>query len=88
MPHVELLHRLRMLGGDMAVADVFANDRPILALYQGIVLAAIGSALGELDQQILEQLRHFVVDVFRPVVGMKAQNPERKLVQHGFQHRD
>jgi len=76
-----------MLAGNVALANVFAYDRPVLAFYQRIVLAAIGAALGELDQQTLEQLGHFVVDVLRAVVGVEAQNPEGKLVQHGFQHR-
>ena len=77
--HVELPHRLRMPGGDVPVADVFANDGAVLAflapsedgmftlspdkdafaasLLVGVVLSAVGPALGELDQQVLQQDR-------------------------------
>jgi hypothetical protein len=32
----------------------------------------------------MQQFGHGVIDEFRAVVGMKAQNPEGELVQHCF----
>jgi hypothetical protein len=47
---VKLVHRFGVFGGDVSVAHVLANDRSVFALYQRVVLAATGAALGELDQ--------------------------------------
>ena len=76
-----------MFGSNVTVADMLANDRSILAFHQRIVLRPIGSALGELDQQSLEQLGHLVVDILRAVVGVEAQNPKGKLMQDRLQDR-
>src|SRR5271165_4385562 len=76
-----------MRGGDVPVANVLANDRSVFSFHQSVVLSPIGPALGELDQQALEQLRHFVVDVLRTVVGMETHDFEGKLMQDRFQHR-
>ena len=87
MRRVKLLHRFGVFGSDVSVAHVLANDRPVFAFYQRVVLAATRAALGELDQQILEQFVYLVVDVFRAVVGMKSQNPKWKLMQDRLQYR-
>ena len=60
---------------------------PFLPSTRALSCTAVGAALGELDQQLLEQLGHSVVDVLRAIVGMKPQNPKGKLVQDRFQHR-
>src|ERR1019366_6398801 len=84
---VELVYRFGMFGGDVSVAYVLANDRPVLAFHQRIVLAPIGPAFGQLDQQMLEHFVHLVIDVFRAVVGMNLHNHEGKLMQDCLQHR-
>ena len=45
-----------------------ANDAPVLPFYQCLVIGMAGSALGELDQQLVEKLHHFLVDVLAAVV--------------------
>src|ERR1039457_4035862 len=76
-----------MLAANVAVPDQLAYDRAVLAFHQRIVLTAIGPALGELRQPVLQQLRHRVVDVLRAVVGVQAQDHKWKLMQDRFQHR-
>jgi len=72
--------------GDVAIADVLADDRSILALHQGVVVAVPRPGLGLRDQQFIEQFRHDVVDELTAVVGMKPQNAEGKLPEQGLQH--
>jgi hypothetical protein len=88
MRGVELLHFLGMLARNVSIADVLADHRSVLALHQRIVLAAMGSALGELHTQLLQQTRHGVIDKLRSIVGMQTQNAEGKLMEHGLQYRD
>src|SRR5665213_1185755 len=83
---VELVNGFGVLAADVAVANVLADDRSVLAFYQRVVLGPIGAAFGEFDQQTFEQLRQFVIDVLRAVVGVKAENTEGKLMQDRPQH--
>jgi len=46
----ELVERLGVLRGDMAIADVLANHRPVLGFNQPIVVAVAGPRLGLLHQ--------------------------------------
>jgi hypothetical protein len=83
---VERLQGRSVFRGDVSEADVLADDRSIFALHQGVVIAVPRPALGLLDQQFVEQLGHDMVDELTAVVGMKPQNAEGKLPQHGLQH--
>ena len=67
------------------VANQLAHHRAIFAFYQRVVLAAAGPAFGELGVQLLQHLRHSMIDVFRAVVDVKPQYHERKLRQHCLQ---
>ena len=42
---IELLQPFGMLAGSVTVAHVFADDGPVLAFHQSIVLAAVGRLL-------------------------------------------
>lgn len=84
---VEFLHRFGVLGRDVTVTDVLADDRAVLAFHQRVVLASIGPALGEFHEQLPQHRGHLVVDELGTVVGMKAQNAEGKLMQDRLQHR-
>ena len=76
------------LGGkalrNMAVAQVFAHDRPVFGLRQPVVVAVPGSGFGELHTQLLQELGHCVIDVLRAVVRVKAQDLKRKAFEQGF----
>jgi len=72
----------------MAVAKLLAHDRGVLAFRQGIVIAVAGARFGELDAQLLQQLRDPLVDVFRAVVGVEAAQDEGESLEHLLQGRD
>ena len=46
---VELLQQLGAIRGNVAVADMFADDSPVFAFHEGIVLTAAGARTSELD---------------------------------------
>ncbi len=71
----------------MSIPHVLANRRAVLGFHQTIVIAVPGPALGLLDRQFAEQLRHRVVHKLASVIGMKAVNGKRKLFQHRRQQR-
>jgi hypothetical protein len=56
------------------------------AAVQGVTRAAFRSGTSEFHQQLIEQLGHGVIDELRAVVGVKAQNEKRELMQR-FQTR-
>src|SRR5579863_7079711 len=70
----------------MSVAHVLADDRSILALHQGVVVTVPRPRFGLLHQKLVEQLGADVVDELTAIVGMKPQEAEGKLPQHGLQH--
>src|SRR5208337_3836359 len=47
---------------DVAVAHVLANHRAILGFHQSVIVAVPGTALGLLDQQLVQQTGHGLVD--------------------------
>ena len=84
---VENFDRRRVRRRDVRVSHVLAHHRSVLRLHQAIVVGVPRPRFGLLDQQLVEQLGHRMVDELAAVVGMKTPNAERKLLQHGFQHR-
>ena len=72
---------------DVFVAEDLAHHRAILGLGQAVVVAAARAAARELDAQLLQHRCNAMVDVLAAVVGMKAQDLERKLLEHLHDHR-
>ncbi len=84
---IKAMNGLRVFAGDVAVAHVLADDGAILAFHQPVVVAVAGPAFGLLDQQLVQQSGHGLVDELAAVVGVKATNAEGKLAEQGGQHR-
>ncbi len=59
---------------DVSVADVFADHRAVLGLYQAVVATLPGAAFGLLDAQFIEQPGDGGVDKLAAVVGVEAAN--------------
>ena len=74
------------VAGDRVIAQVLADDAGVLGFRQGVIIAMTRPRLGELDVEFLEERSHAVVDVLRPVIGMKAVNDEGKGGQDRLQH--
>ena len=77
---VELVESRGVGRTDVSPADVFAHDGGVFRLYQAVVAALAGAALGLLDEQLLQQLRHGLVDEFAAVapheaLGRKSRKP-------------
>ena len=66
------------VAGDRVIAQVLADDAGVLGFRQGVIIAMTRPRLGELDVEFLEERSHAVIDVLRPVIGMKAVNDEGK----------
>src|SRR3989337_2574673 len=80
----ESVDRLRVVTGDVLVAQMFAHYGGILALDKGIVVTVAGARFGEFDVQLVEHFCHQTIDVFRPIIGVKAPYDEREeLEQRG-----
>ena len=71
----------------MIEAHVFADHRAVFRLHQSVVVGMARPRFGLLDQQLVQQTRHVVVDKFAAVIGMETENAERKLLQHALQQR-
>src|SRR5438270_11297633 len=78
---IESPDRLGMRGRDVAIAHMLADHSAILGFYQPVVVAVPRPRLGLFNQQFVQEPGHRMVDEFATVVGMKAANVERKLVQ-------
>jgi len=70
---VKLIHGLGVLGTDVAVADVLANNGPILRLDQAVVSGMMRPRAGLLDEQFAEQSGYGVVDELAAIVGVEAR---------------
>ena len=77
-----------MVARDVAIAEVLTYDRGVLALDQSIVVAASGTALGELDMELLQKLGDLVVDVLGAVVRVEASDKEGEGLECVFKHWD
>ena len=64
--------------GDMGITEVLAHHGTLVTFHQGVVIGVACSGLGELDQQLVEQLRDPFVEIFRAVVGVNALDEERE----------
>ena len=78
--------RIGVIGTNKSVANMLAHDSAVLAFHQRVVGGPVGPTLGEFDEQFAEQIRHILIDEFRSVVAVKAQNAKWKLVQNRFQN--
>ena len=71
--HVELLQSFGMLAGNRAITDLLADHSSVLSLHQSIVGGSVGPRLGELDQQLFQQLSQDAIDKLRTVVAVEAE---------------
>ena len=78
---MELINDRRQVLSDMAVAEVLSDDRPIFGFDQGVIVGVSSPGFGQFDQEFLEELDHMLIDVLGAVVGVKAKNNKRELVQ-------
>ena len=77
---------LRIPAGDVAVSEVLADDRAVLALDEGVVVATSGAGLGELvDVEGLQQGGDLAVDELRTVVGVESADGEGERPEQGFE---
>jgi hypothetical protein len=66
--------RCGVLGIDVSIADMFADDGAVLGLHQAVIAALSRPALGLFDEQLVEQFGDGLVDELRAVVGVEAQD--------------
>jgi len=74
--------------GNMDVAQVLGNDRPVRTFHSGIVMAGPRTGLSPFNQQRVEQCDHMLMDVLRAVIRMKRENHKREWVEEIGQHRN
>jgi len=53
--------------GNVCVAELLADDSAVLRLYEGIVVALTRARLGELDEELVEELGDDAVDELRAI---------------------
>ena len=54
---------------------------PFLDSTNAFIVGVSSAGFGQFDQEFLEELDHMLIDVLGPVVGVKAKNNKRELVQ-------
>jgi len=69
---VEVIDGIGVLGVDVSIADVFADDGAVLGLHQAVVAALPGPALDLFDGQLVEQFGDGLVDELRAVAPREA----------------
>ena len=67
--------------GDVAVAHELADDRPVFAFSERIVVGLPRPRLGEFDAQLLEQSSDVVIDILGARIGVKAANDKREAIE-------
>lgn len=69
---IEVVNRLRMLFRYMHEPHVFSYDRSVLPFDKRIVVCSSRAALRLVDQELLQELCHHLVDVLTPIVGVEV----------------
>ena len=82
---IEAVDGVGVAGIDVSISHVLADDGAVLGLDQAVVAALPGTAFGLLDEQFVEQFGDGAVDELASVVGVEAEDAERKLAQHALQ---
>ena len=59
---VKLIKLFGMLLWYVSVPQQLPDDRAVLTFYQGVIVAMPGAGLAQLDVQLVQQLRHVVVN--------------------------
>src|SRR5450631_1937359 len=73
----------------VAVSEVLSHDRAVLRLRLSIVVGLARARLGVLlDEHLVQQRSHALVDVFRAIVTVKAADDEREAAQQLLEHRN
>ena len=73
-------HRCQVLS-DMAIAKVLFDDRTIFGSNQSVIVGVSSPGFGQFDQEFLEELDPMLIDVLGAVIGVKAKNNKRELIQ-------
>ncbi len=71
----------------MDIAQLFTHYRAVLRLHQAIIVGVAWPALGEANQELVQELSYRPVDKLRPVIRMEASDNKGEVYQHGFQNR-
>jgi len=74
---IEVIDLVGMLGIDVSIADVFADDGAVFGLHQAVVAALPRPAFGLFDAQFFQQFGSRFVDELRAVVSVEAQDAKR-----------
>ena len=82
-----IVDRSGVLGLDMEIAHVLADNRPILGLHQPVVVGMSRAGFRLFDQQLVQQFGHHVVDELTAIVGMEAPHHKGELGQNRLQNR-
>ena len=77
----------RVRRGDMRVSHVLPHHRAVLRLHQPVVVGVPRPRFRLLDQQLVQQLGHGVINELAAVVRVKPAKLEGELPQHRLQHR-
>ena len=85
--HVEVVDGRGVTAWDMGIPHLLSYDTAVFALDQGIVVGPPGARFGLFDEECIEEFGNAIIDKFRSVVGMKAQDSERKTRQEFFHQR-
>lgn len=76
-----------VLPRNVPVAKPFADDGPILALDEGVVIGLACAALRLFDLEASENARDTIVDVLRSVVAVESFDHEGEQRQRFLKHR-
>ena len=78
---VKLVNQWCQVLANVAVTQMFPDDRSVFGFDQGVVIAVPGARFGQFDQEFLEELDHMLIDVFRAVISMKFKDAQGELIQ-------
>ena len=77
-----------VLLGYVGLAEMLAHHRAVLAFDKGIIVGFPCTRLGEFNEQFVEQLRHDLVHVLRPIVGVEAAQDEGERFEQRLKGRE
>lgn len=81
----ESLDLVRFASWDVAMAHLFTHDTPVLSFHQRLIIGMSWSALGEFDEQLVEQLSDHAIDKLATVIRMKSVDDKRVLDKQIFE---
>lgn len=85
----ELVDLTSEIARDVGIAEVFADHRAVLGFDQGVIVGMPGTRLGErFNVELGEQSDDLMIDVLRPVVGVKRLDLEGESLDEVRQNGD